>query len=146
MYNIIEYKKIRDEVLFLKRLMFREDVSMVTKSIDYKEVPIEKLRWKCDLSSFKIKTTDDLEPCKQILGQKTALKAVQLGLNMEYLGYNLFITGNAGTGRSTTIKMLLEGKKREGKCLGVLSILPKNSQKTSGSLSQPFLLIELVVR
>ncbi len=33
---------------------------------------------------------------------------------MEFLGYNLFITGGAGTGRSTTVKMLLEGKKREG--------------------------------
>lgn len=78
------------------------------------EVPFERLRWKCDLSNYNIETTDDLKPCKQILGQKRALKAIKLGLDMEYLGYNLFITGGAGTGRSTTVKMLLEGKKREG--------------------------------
>ena len=87
---------------------------MIKKNTNYKEVPFEKLRWKCDLSSFNIKTTDDLKPCKKILGQKRALKAINLGLDMEYLGYNLFITGEAGTGRSTTIKTLLEGKKREG--------------------------------
>jgi ATP-dependent Lon protease len=87
---------------------------MVIKSKDYQEVPIEKLRWKCNLSSLKIKTTNDLKPSKKILGQERALKAIKLGLEMEYLGYNLFVTGKAGTGRSTTIKMLLEGRKREG--------------------------------
>ena len=90
------------------------NILMSKNNIKYKEVPFEKLRWKCDLSSFNIKTTNDLEPCKKILGQKRALKAIKLGLDMEYLGYNLFITGGAGTGRSTTVKMLLEGKKREG--------------------------------
>ncbi|HDP36859.1 MAG TPA: ATP-binding protein [Candidatus Atribacteria bacterium] len=87
---------------------------MERKSKNYEEVPIEKLRWKCNLSSLKIKTTDDLKPSKNILGQERALKAIKLGLEMEYLGYNLFVTGKAGTGRSTTIKMLLEGRKREG--------------------------------
>jgi len=87
---------------------------MVTKNANYEEVPIEKLRWKCDLSNLNIKTTDDLKPGKKILGQERALKATKLGLEMEYLGYNLFVTGKAGTGRSTTIKMLLEGRKREG--------------------------------
>ncbi|MBU1428530.1 AAA family ATPase [bacterium] len=87
---------------------------MVTKGENYHEVTIEKLRWKCDLSSLNIKTTDDLKPSQKILGQERALKAIKLGLEMEYLGYNLFVTGKAGTGRSTTIKMLLEGRKREG--------------------------------
>ena len=87
---------------------------MVMKSVNYKEVPFEKLRWKCDLSKLKIKTTDDLKPSKNILGQERALKAIKLGLEMEYLGYNLFVTGKAGTGRSTTIKRLLENRKRDG--------------------------------
>jgi len=84
------------------------------KNVNYEEIPIEKLRWKCDLSKLNIKTTNDLKPSKKILGQERALKAIKLGLEMEYLGYNLFVTGKAGTGRSTTIKMLLEGRKREG--------------------------------
>lgn len=87
---------------------------MVIKNENYQEVPIEKLRWKCDLKSLNIKTTDDLKPSKKILGQERALKAIKLGLEMEYLGYNLFVTGKAGTGRSTTIKMLLEERKRGG--------------------------------
>lgn len=83
------------------------------KNVNYEEIPIEKLRWKCDLSKLNIKTTNDLKPSKKILGQERALKAIKLGLEMEYLGYNIFVTGRAGTGRSTTIKMLLEGRKRD---------------------------------
>lgn len=87
---------------------------MAIKNVKYEEVPIEKLRWKCDLSKLNIKTTDDLKPSKKILGQERALKSIKLGLEMEHLGYNIFVTGRAGTGRSTTVKMLLEGRKREG--------------------------------
>ncbi|GAB4116577.1 MAG: ATP-binding protein [Candidatus Caldatribacteriota bacterium] len=87
---------------------------MKLKDIKYEEVPVEKLRWKCDLNKLDFLTTDDLKPCKKILGQERALKAIQLGLEMEHLGYNIFITGRSGTGRNTTVKMLLEGRKREG--------------------------------
>lgn len=87
---------------------------MVIKNVNYEEVPIEKLRWKCDLSKLNIKTTNDLKPSKKILGQERALKSIKLGLEMEHLGYNIFVTGRAGTGRSTTVKMLLENRKREG--------------------------------
>jgi lon-related putative ATP-dependent protease len=77
------------------------------------EVPIELLRWSCDLKKDKFTSTDDLKPCNKILGQEKALKALELGLDMEYPGYNLFITGKSGTGRSTTIKKLLTDRKRE---------------------------------
>ena len=77
------------------------------------EVPIEQLRWSCDLEKADFASTDDLKPCNKILGQERALKALELGLNMEYPGYNLFITGKSGTGRSTTIKKLLKDRKRE---------------------------------
>jgi len=87
---------------------------MKSKDINYEEVPIEKLRWKCDLSKLDFQTTNDLAPCKKILGQERALKSIKLGLEMEHLGYNIFVTGRAGTGRNSTVKMLLEGRKREG--------------------------------
>jgi len=87
---------------------------MKAEGIKYEEVPVEKLRWKCDLSKLDFQTTEDLKPTKKILGQERALKAIRLGLEMEHLGYNIFITGRPGTGRNTTVRMLLEGRKREG--------------------------------
>ncbi len=86
---------------------------MKTKKIDYPEVPVEQLRWHCNLNQVDISSTNDLKASDKILGQERALKAIEIGLDMEYLGYNLFITGKSGTGRSTTIKKLLHNRKRE---------------------------------
>ncbi|MBN2381396.1 AAA family ATPase [bacterium] len=57
---------------------------------------------------FDFKTTRDVEPLREIIGQDRALKALQLGLDIDSSGYNIFITGFAGTGRKTTIKAYLE--------------------------------------
>jgi ATP-dependent Lon protease len=51
----------------------------------------------------------------QIIGQERALKAIRLGLEMESLGYNIFVVGLVGTGRNTTIKCLLEEIDKAGK-------------------------------
>ncbi len=86
---------------------------MNIKKNSFPEVPAEQLRWRCNLAEYDFTSTDDLIPCDEILGQERALKALDLGLEMEYLGYNLFITGKSGTGRNTTIKKLLKDKKRK---------------------------------
>jgi lon-related putative ATP-dependent protease len=75
---------------------------------NFPAVPIEKLRWRCCPEDFPFKTTDELKHTGQIIGQERALRAIKLGLEIESMGYNIFVTGLAGTGRSTTIKSLLE--------------------------------------
>lgn len=80
---------------------------------NYPEVPLDQLRWCCKLDKTDITSTNDLKACDKILGQERALKALELGLDMEYLGYNLFVTGKSGTGRSSTIKKLLHNRKRK---------------------------------
>jgi ATP-dependent Lon protease len=72
------------------------------------EVPLEKLRWRCDPASLPYDASDLCPACEEIIGQERALKALQTGLDVNSLGYNIFITGMAGTGRTTTIKQLLE--------------------------------------
>ncbi|MEW6051719.1 MAG: ATP-binding protein [Candidatus Zixiibacteriota bacterium] len=54
------------------------------------------------------KSSNDVPPCDEILGQGRALNAIKLGLNVRTKGYNIFVTGMGGTGRTTTIKHLLE--------------------------------------
>ncbi|MCX6576892.1 MAG: ATP-binding protein [Candidatus Aminicenantes bacterium] len=75
---------------------------------DFAELPVEKMRWKCDPVSIPFATTSECEACDEIIGQDRALKALQTGLDIKSLGYNIFITGMVGTGRTTTIKQLLE--------------------------------------
>ena len=82
---------------------------------NYAEVPVEKLRWRCDPESLPFKTTEEIQPCTEIIGQDRAVKAIRLGLEMDSLGYNIFITGLVGTGRTTAIKCLLEEIDKTGR-------------------------------
>jgi len=75
---------------------------------NFPEVPPEKLYRRCDPDQLDFQTTDDLQPCEEIIGQNRAIKAIHLGLDIESPGYNIFVTGYVGTGRNTTIKGILE--------------------------------------
>jgi len=81
----------------------------------FEEVPVEKLRWRCDLTALPFETTESVEPCEEIIGQERALEAIRVGLDINSLGYNIFVTGLAGTGRFTTIKCVLEELDVKGK-------------------------------
>ncbi len=86
----------------------------MAKVTRFKEVSVSQLRWRCDPKSLGIRTTDDIKPSKEIIGQDRALRALRLGLEIKHFGYNVFVTGYSGTGRTTTIKRLLsefEGKR-----------------------------------
>ena len=75
------------------------------------EVPADKLRWTCALSSFSFKTTDDLKLSHKTIGQRRAVQALELGLEITAGGYNIFVSGPVGTGRTTTVRRLLEHTK-----------------------------------
>jgi len=79
---------------------------MPTKKIP-NEVPVEKMKWTLDSKQLKIKTTDELEPLTDIIGQKRGVEAFRFGLGMVKRGYNIFVTGQPGTARLDTVKKLL---------------------------------------
>ncbi|UCG91962.1 MAG: AAA family ATPase [candidate division WOR-3 bacterium] len=67
-----------------------------------------ELRWQCDAKLLKFKSMKDVSACEGIIGQPRAIDAIKLGINVKYPGYNIFITGPVGTGRTTAITKLLE--------------------------------------
>jgi len=77
----------------------------------YATVPVEQLRWQCRDLAASFKSTDDLETIPTILGQTRAVGAMTLGLEMDYPGYNIFVSGAAGTGRTTTVRYLLKDER-----------------------------------
>ncbi|HXX33963.1 MAG TPA: ATP-binding protein, partial [Thermodesulfobacteriota bacterium] len=81
----------------------------------FEEVPVEKLRWRCDPETLPFETTQAIQACEEIIGQERAQEAIRLGLNIHSIGYNIFVTGLAGTGRFTTIKCILEEAEIKGK-------------------------------
>jgi lon-related putative ATP-dependent protease len=67
-------------------------------------VPVDQLRWTCKAACG----TDHSKATGEIIGQDRAIDAIKLGLNVEQPGYNVFVVGYAGTGRSTAIQKMLE--------------------------------------
>ncbi len=70
-------------------------------------VPAERLRWTCDPALFDFETTEQLPDLEDAIGQKRALRSIEFGLGMEETGFNLYVSGETGTGRASTIRSLL---------------------------------------
>jgi len=78
------------------------------------EVPADKLRWRCDPAVFDFQCTKDLAPLREFIGQNRAIRAIEFGLSMDRDGYNIYVAGLTGTGKTsavkTYIKKLIEDK------------------------------------
>ncbi len=66
----------------------------------------------CDPGQFKFKTTADLPPLEELIGQDRAVEAVRFGIGIRRDGYNLFAAGPAGTGKHTLIGEFLQRQAR----------------------------------
>ncbi len=77
---------------------------------DQRKLLPEQLRWSCDPGQFDFTTTDDLPELEGTLGQARALASIDFGLDIRESGFNLFLAGEAGTGRTSTIKNILKKK------------------------------------
>ncbi|NLV17432.1 MAG: AAA family ATPase [Syntrophomonadaceae bacterium] len=62
---------------------------------------IEQLRKSCDISMLPFRDTSELEPLEGIVGQDRAIKALEFGLDAPFPGYNLFLCGPSGTGKTS---------------------------------------------
>lgn len=81
---------------------------MPKKARSFPEVPLQQLRWTLDPKSLPFKTTDELEPLKEVIGQDRALEAFRFGLGVRKMGYHVFVTGPTGTGRMATALKILD--------------------------------------
>jgi lon-related putative ATP-dependent protease len=79
---------------------------MKETSMDY-EVPIDKLRNACDPQEFGFAATDSVEPLVGIVGQERALRALRFGLSMENEGFNIYVAGWPGSGRTSAVMSFL---------------------------------------
>ncbi len=73
-----------------------------------KELSYTQLKKACDPSIFKFKTTKELEPFNGVIGQSRGIKAMEFGLNIDVKGYNIYIEGPTGIGKTIYAKNKLE--------------------------------------
>jgi lon-related putative ATP-dependent protease len=64
----------------------------------------------CDPEVFTFTTTNDLPDFKETIGQERALHSLDFGLSLDSSGFNIFILGEHGTGKMTTVRSFLSQK------------------------------------
>ena len=69
--------------------------------IKNKRLPADRLRRAADLEALGFKTTKGLDKLAGLVGQERAVRSVGFGLSVQSKGYNIFMVGEPGCGRTT---------------------------------------------
>lgn len=75
---------------------------------DEHRVAAEKLCWRCDPNLLEFRTTQELGELEEAIGQERAFRSIEFGLGMAESGFNLYLAGESGTGRASSIMALLK--------------------------------------
>lgn len=70
----------------------------------------------CSIDTFTFTTTQELEPLSKIIGQDSALAAIDFGANIKQDGYNLYAMGASGSGKYSVISAFLKEKAASEPC------------------------------
>ncbi|NRA66605.1 MAG: AAA family ATPase [Pseudobacteriovorax sp.] len=62
----------------------------------------------CPVSQFSFKTTKDLKSTDEIFSQERAIRAINVGLGIRSPGYNIYVAGIDGTGKTSVINRFLQ--------------------------------------
>lgn len=73
-------------------------------------VAADKLSRICEPDRLPFHTTEELDGLGEIVGQPRAVRAMDFGLGTDCPGYNIFLLGAPGTGRTTYAKKALRDK------------------------------------
>lgn len=71
------------------------------------ELPPKELSSGVEQSWLDFRTTAELEPFSGLIGQQRAMRAVEVGLNIQTRGFNIYAAGEAGSGKTSTLKSIL---------------------------------------
>src|SRR5512136_2145537 len=75
-----------------------------------RELPSDLLCSRCDPTTLGFSTTDALPDLQDVIGQPRALRALELGSQVAGPGYNIFVLGLPGSGRTTLSQEYLHRK------------------------------------
>ncbi len=68
------------------------------------ELSYKELKNICNPNMFKFETTDELDDTDLVYGQDRGIKALEFGVNIKSKGYNLYLEGPAGVGKTMYTK------------------------------------------
>ncbi len=72
------------------------------------ELSYKDLKMTCNTNIFDFETTEELEPIQSGIGQDRGIKALEFGLQVNVKGYNLYLEGPSGVGKTMYTKNYLD--------------------------------------
>ena len=72
------------------------------------ELSYKNLKMTCNTDLFKFETTEELESIQSGIGQDRGIKALEFGLQVDVKGYNLYLEGPSGVGKTMYTKNYLD--------------------------------------
>jgi lon-related putative ATP-dependent protease len=69
----------------------------------------------CDERIFDFRTTGDIPSLDGIVGQERALTAIDFGLNLTSMGFNIYVLGESGTGKTSAVSSFISKKAEQEK-------------------------------
>jgi lon-related putative ATP-dependent protease len=72
------------------------------------ELTAEKAYKVCGSDNIGCDSSQELTPLETIVGQDRAIRAMQFGLGIKEKGFNIYVSGMPGTGRTTAVRRYLE--------------------------------------
>lgn len=72
------------------------------------ELTYKDLKMSCNPNIFHFETTADFEPIQEGIGQDRGIKALEFGLQVDVKGYNLYLEGPSGVGKTMYTKNYLQ--------------------------------------
>ncbi len=73
----------------------------------------EKLKNYCDPGIFDFETTEQAPALAGLVGQERAVKSVEFGFSVDKPGYNIYLAGAAGTGKTSYAKAMAKERAKE---------------------------------
>ena len=82
------------------------------------ELNYRDLKMTCNTNLFHFETTEELESINTGIGQDRGIKALEFGINVNVKGYNLYLEGPSGVGKTMYTKNYLDkiSKKQKTPC------------------------------
>ena len=83
-----------------------------------RELTVEETGAALDDGLPRFASTEELEPLDEIIGQDRAMTALEIGLGIPHEGYNIYVAGLTGTGKTETIRRSIRKRleKTEAPC------------------------------
>lgn len=78
-----------------------------------RKIPFNKLKNIINPDIFNFNTTEEIAASDGIIGQDRAVRSTQLGLMINKKGYNIYISGTTGTGKTSYARKVLGKKAKE---------------------------------